>query len=302
VKLQPPKREVFYCLYFMFMIYKNLLKTIGNTPIVELKRYSNNPKVRIFVKLEGTNPGGSIKDRVALKMIEETKVSSNNVLIEATSGNTGVGMAMISAIFGYKFLAVTKRNTSVEKIKLMEAYGAQVILADETIDQVEKMVKFDKTFLWLNQYENKANVMAHYFGTGTEIIKDVPDITHFVSGLGTGGTIMGVGKKLKEFNSKIKIVGIEVNSATKIQGLRSMDEHVPKILNFNKLDRRLRIKDESAFELAKDLFKKEGLSVGISSGANLWGAIEISKKLKKGVIVTVFPDRGDRYVSTNLFV
>jgi S-sulfo-L-cysteine synthase (O-acetyl-L-serine-dependent) len=284
------------------MIYKNLLKIIGNTPIVELKSYSNNPKVRIFAKLEGGNPGGSIKDRVALRMIMGTKIDANKVLIEPTSGNTGIGLAMISAMLGYKFLAVMKRSASVEKIKLMESFGARVILADETIDEVREMVKINKNLLWLNQYENKANVMAHYYGTGLEIIRDIPEISYFVAGMGTGGTLMGVGKRLKEFNSKIKIIGLEPKQGTKIQGLRNMDEYVPKILDLNKLDAKLNIEDEAAFELAKDLSKREGLSVGISSGANLWGAIELSKKIEEGTIVTVFPDRGDRYISTNLFV
>jgi len=184
----------------------------------------------------------------------------------------------------------------------MESFGARVILADETIDEVREMVKINKNLLWLNQYENKANVMAHYYGTGLEIIRDIPEISYFVAGMGTGGTLMGVGKRLKEFNSKIKIIGLEPKQGTKIQGLRNMDEYVPKILDLNKLDAKLNIEDEAAFELAKDLSKREGLSVGISSGANLWGAIELSKKIEEGTIVTVFPDRGDRYISTNLFV
>jgi cysteine synthase len=283
------------------MVYKNLLETIGNTPMVELKHYSKNPNVRIYAKLEGTNPGGSIKDRVAWQMMRGLKIGPERILIEPTSGNTGMGMAMIAAMMGYKFTAVMKRTVSVEKIKLLKAYGAEVVLTDDSIEQVRVMAAENKRYLWLNQYENMANVTAHYLGTGFEIARDVPEVTHFVAGLGTGGTIMGVGKKLKELNPKAQIIGLEPKPGTKIQGLRNMEEYMPKILDLKKLDRVIRVEDEAAFDLAKDLFKREGLSVGISSGANLWGAIEMSKSVVSGVIVAVFPDRGDKYISTQLF-
>jgi cysteine synthase len=174
-------------------------------------------------------------------------------------------------------------------------------LADDSIKQVKIMVKENHNYVWLNQYENEANVTAHYWGTGREIIKDIPEVTHFVAGLGTGGTIMGVAKRLKEFNPAVKIFGLEPRSGTEIQGLRNMDEYVPKILDFKKLDKVLRVEYEAAFDLARDLYKREGLSVGISSGAALWGAIEASKTMTEGMVVTIFPDRGDRYISTQLF-
>jgi cysteine synthase len=292
---------------------KTILQTIGNTPIVELKRYSPNSKVKILAKLEGSNPGGSIKDRIAFYMIKDaTKkglLSHSKTIIEATSGNTGIGLAMISAILGYKFVAVMPESVSIERRKLLTAYGAEIVLTDGqkgtnyAIEVAKKMVRENsQQYTMLDQFNNQANVFAHYETTGVEILRDVPTITHFVAGMGTGGTLMGVGKRLKESNSKIQIVGIEPMPGSKIQGLRNMAAYNPPIYVESKLDTKLIIKDDDmAFELARDLFKKEGISVGISSGAALWGAIEIAKKIKRGTIVTIFPDRGDRYVSTTLF-
>lgn len=289
------------------MNYKNLLQTIGNTPVVELKRYSINPKVKILAKLEGNNPSGSIKDRIALYMILDAERSgflkSGQKIIEATSGNTGIGLAMISAVKGYKFTAVMPKSVSIERRKLLMYYGADVILTNGSkgtnyaIEVANNLVKENKKYVMLNQFSNSANVLAHYKTTSREILSEIPQITYFVAGMGTGGTLMGVGKRLKEFDGKIKIVGVEPKPLSKIQGLRNMIAYTPPIYNERKLDHKLIIDDQSAFELMKDLFKKEGLSVGISSGAALWGSIQISKKIKEGIIVTIFPDRGDRYLS-----
>jgi len=290
-----------------------ILQTIGNTSTVELKRYSLNSKVKILAKLEGSNPGGSIKDRIAFYMIndamEKGLLDRNKKIIEATSGNTGIGLAMISAILGYKFVAVMPESVSLERRKLLTAYGAEIILTDGlkgtnyAIEIAKKMVsESSQQYVMLDQFNNQANVLAHYETTGVEIVRDIPTITHFVAGMGTGGTLMGVGKRLKEFNNKIQIIGIEPMPGSKIQGLRNMAAYNPPIYEESKLDNKLVIKnDDFAFELASDLFKKEGISVGISSGAALWGAIEIAKTIKRGTIVTIFPDRGDRYVSTSLF-
>ena len=289
------------------MNYKNLLQTIGNTPVVELKRYSINPKVKILAKLEGNNPSGSIKDRIALYMILDAERSgflkSGQKIIEATSGNTGIGLAMISAVKGYKFTAVMPKSVSIERRKLLMYYGADVILTNGSkgtnyaIEVANNLVKENKKYVMLNQFSNSANVLAHYKTTSREILSEISQITYFVAGMGTGGTLMGVGKRLKEFDGKIKIVGVEPKPLSKIQGLRNMIAYTPPIYNERKLDHKLIIDDQSAFELMKDLFKKEGLSVGISSGAALWGSIQISKKIKEGIIVTIFPDRGDRYLS-----
>jgi len=295
------------------MNYKTVLDTIGNTPIVELKGWSSNPNVTILAKLEGANPGGSIKDRIALYMMFDAQrrgvLVPGKTLIEATSGNTGIGIAMIAAIMGYTFVAVMPESASIERRKLLKAYGADIILTDAkggtnyAIEVARKMVK-DKPniYVMLDQFENPANVLAHYETTGVEIVRDVPEITHFVAGMGTGGTLMGVGKRLKEYNKDIKVVGVEPRAGSAVQGLRNMKAYNPPIFNKGSLDRVLNLEDdEKAFTLVKDLFKKEGLSVGMSSGAALWGALELAKELDHGVIVVIFPDRADKYLHTKLF-
>jgi len=289
------------------MKYKKLLQTIGNTPMVELSRYSPSPKIKILAKLEGSNPGGSIKDRIAFYMIKNAEnkglIKPDKIIIEPTSGNTGIGLAMISAIKKYKFIAVMPESVSVERQKILKKYGAEIIFTDGSkgtnyaIEFAHHLIKNEKKYLMIDQFNNPANILAHYQTTGVEIVNQVPKITYFVAGMGTGGTLMGVGKRLKEFNKNIKIIGIEPMPGSKIQGLRNMKAYTPSIYDEKKLDGKLDIKDESAFELMNDLFKNEGLSVGISSGAALWGAIEIAKKIKSGTIVTIFPDRGDRYLS-----
>lgn len=295
------------------MNYKTVLDTIGNTPIVELKRYSPNPNVKILAKLEGSNPGGSIKDRIALYMMFDAEkrglLSKDKIIIEATSGNTGIGIAMICAIMGYKFLAVMPESASIERRKLLKAYGADILLTDGklgtnyAIEVARKMVKeYPEKYIMLDQFENFANPRAHYETTGFEIVRDVPDITHLVAGMGTGGTLMGTSKRMREFNPDIKIIGVEPKAGSKVQGLRNMSAYTPPIFDKKNLDRVLSLDDdEKAFVLAKDLFKKEGISVGMSAGAALWGAIELAKELDHGVIVIIFPDRGDKYFQTTLF-
>ena len=197
-------------------------------------------------------------------------------------------------------------HASIERIKLLEAYGAAIILVDTsvntTIDTAKEMVKKEPNkYLMLDQYQNANNPLAHYYGTGPEIIRDVPKITHFVAGIGTGGTITGIGRRLKEWNNNIEVIGLEAVKHTEIQGLRNLEDYVPPIFERSLLDEVLPLVDDEAFRLARDLFKKAGLSVGISSGAALSGAIEVSKVIESGTIITVFPDRGDRYISTKLF-
>lgn len=293
------------------MFNNSLINTIGNTPAIYLDRYSTK-KVKIFAKLEGNNPGGSIKDRIALYMIKEAVknklLNQEKTIIEATSGNTGIGLAMLSAVLNYKFTAVMPESVSIERRKILKMYGARIILTDGNkgtdfaYQFVRELIKEEPDkYVMLDQFSNIANVSAHYETTGMEIIKKVPNITHFTAGMGTGGTLMGVGKRLKNYNSLIQVVGIEPKIGSKIQGLRNMSNFIPAIFDVKHLDDKLTIEDTAAFQLARDLFKKEGLSVGISSGAVLWGAMEVTKKIKEGIIVTVFPDRGDKYLSTGLF-
>jgi len=210
---------------------------------------------------------------------------------------------------GYKFTAVIPESVSLERRKLLQMYGAQLLLTDGpkgtnfAIEVANDIVRREgHKYTMLDQFNNAANVDAHYMTTGQEIINEVPYITHFVAGMGTGGTLMGVGRRLKEYNKNIKVIGVEPRVGSKIQGLRNMAAYTPSIYDSNKLDEILGLADdETAFELARDIFKKEGISVGISSGAALWGAIKVAEQLKEGVIVTIFSDRGDRYVSTSLF-
>jgi len=292
---------------------KTILQTIGNTPLVELERYSPNPHIKIFAKLEGNNPGGSVKDRIALYMIQHALMQNlldpQKIILEATSGNTGIGIAMIATILGLRFTAVMPESVSIERCKLIKAYGADIILTDGkggtnyAIEVARKMLAENpEKYIMLDQFENPANVIAHYETTGPEIIRDMPDITHFVAGMGTGGTLMGAGKRLKEFNENIKIIGMEPMAGSKIQGLRNMQAYTPPIYNETKLDSKLMLPDDTiAMELACDLMKREGISVGMSSGAALWGALEISKQIENGIIVTIFPDRADKYLNTSLF-
>lgn len=286
-------------------------KLIGNTPMIDLSKYSVNSNVKVLAKLEGNNPGGSIKDRIAWRMVKSAYdmgvLNNGKIMVEPTSGNTGIGLAMLSSIFGYKFVAVMSNHASVERVKLLEAYGASVILVDTnygtTIDTAKEMVKKEPNkYLMLDQYQNENNPLAHYFGTAQEIIRDVPSITHFVAGIGTGGTIMGNGRRLKEFDQNIKIIGLEPVKHTEIQGLRNLEDYVPPIFHRELLDDVLSLVDDEAFRLARELFKKDGLSVGISSGAALSGAIEVSKTIKSGTIVTIFPDRGDSTLAPSCLI
>ncbi|MBL7150599.1 cysteine synthase family protein [Candidatus Microgenomates bacterium] len=293
------------------MRYSNILDTIGNTPIVKIQKLNPNPSVGIFAKLEGNNPGGSVKDRIAKFMVEEAEkkgiLRPGKTLLEATSGNTGIGLAMVAAFKGYKFTAVMPKSASIERRKLLKAYGAKIVLTDFSqgvggaIKTANQMLKENKNYVILDQFNNSDNALTHYETTGVEIIKNVPEIDVFVAGMGTGGTLMGVAKRLKKYNSYIKIVGVEPYPKTKIQGLRNMEIYTPSIFDMAKLDQKIVVKDKDAFQVARLLFLKEGISAGISSGAAMWGAIKMASKMKKGTIVVLFPDRGERYLSLGLF-
>ncbi|MCL5057929.1 MAG: cysteine synthase family protein [Actinobacteria bacterium] len=292
------------------MLFGNILESIGGTPVVQLKTYGS-AGVRIYAKLEGNNPGGSVKDRTARYLLEtaerEGHLGAGKVIIEATSGNTGIALAMISAVKGYSFIAVMPENASEERVKLLKAYGAGVILTDAakgtngSIEVARKMALEDKSYFMPDQFANPANPRAHFETTGSEIIEDVPGITAFVAGVGTGGTLTGAGKRLKAYNPDIQIVGVEPSPGTRIQGLRNMEAYKPPIYDDSIIDCKLDVPDDEAFALARDIFVREGITAGISCGAALWGAIRYSEKMERGNIVVIFPDRGDKYFSTELF-
>ncbi len=296
------------------MIHESILQTIGETPIVEINNLNPNSNVSIFAKIEGRNPTGSIKDRIALKMLEQAEASGSltkdKTIIEATSGNTGISLAMIGAIKGYKVEIVISKAVSIERRKMIKAFGANVILtkAEDGTDGAIRKVKEiteqspDKYFM-TDQFSNKYNGVAHYKTTGEEIWKQTNGrIDYFVSAIGTSGTIMGVGKVLKEYNPNIKIVCAQPVEGHYIQGLKNMNEAIiPSIYDDTKIDHTIMVETETAFQMSREIAKKEGIFCGMSSGAALYAAIEIAKIIKKGRIVTIFPDRGEKYLSTDLF-
>ena len=286
---------------------------IGNTPVVEIHQMCPNPNVRIFAKLEGRNPGGSVKDRICKAMVEAAERDGwlgpgrNKIILEPTSGNTGIGLAMMAAARGYEFVAVIPESTSVERRKMMAAFGAKFILTDGlkgtnwAIQVAHRLVKEDDRYLMLDQFGNPANPEAHYQTTGPEILRDVPEITHFVAGMGTGGTLMGVHRYFEEHKPDVAIIGLEPVASSKIQGLRNMADYVPPIYQEELLDDKLMLDDEEAFRVARELSRVEGLFVGISSGAAMWGAMQIARRIREGTIVVIFPDGGEKYMSTPLF-
>jgi len=291
-----------------------IIQCIGNTPLASIDGLNPNPNVRLFAKLEGNNPGGSVKDRIALYMIEaaerEGKLTRDKIVLEATSGNTGIGLAMVAAAKKYRVKLTMPACVSMERRKILEAFGAELLLSpseegtDGAIRLAHRIYSEDSGMYFMpNQFDNQANVLAHYETTGKEIIEQTGGkITHFVAGMGTTGTLMGVGKRLKEFNKDIKIIGVEPVLNHRIQGLKNMSESiVPKIFDPSLLDERHVINDEEAFDITRMLAVKEGIFVGMSSGAAMHVGLRKSSELKEGVIVVILPDRGDRYLSTSLF-
>ncbi len=287
----------------------SLIELIGNTPLVEIKKMNPNPNVKIFAKLEGNNPGGSVKDRAAFSMIkgaiERGEIKSNTKLIEATSGNTGIALAMIASLYDIDIELVMPKNSTRERVLTMEAFGAKVILT-ETIESArdyadEQVAKGG--YLMLNQFANEDNYLAHYRSTGPEIMRDTDgQVTHFVSSMGTTGTIMGTSMFLKEQNPNIQIVGCQPTDGSSIPGIRKWPkEYLPKIFDSTRVDRVIEVSEEDATHTARKLAKVEGVFAGMSSGGAAWSAIELAKELKDGVIVFIVCDRGDRYLSSELF-
>ena len=304
------------------MKYNSIIDLIGNTPLLELKNIKEkyNLKSNIYAKIEGYNPGGSIKDRIALQMIldleKEDKLKKGSVIIEPTSGNTGIGIALIGSLRGYKVIIVMPSSMTIERIKLIESFGAEVILTDASkgmLGSIEKAKELNQEYensIILGQFENMSNPLAHYLTTGPEIYNDLDgNIDIFIAGIGTGGTISGVGKYLKEKNSNIQIIGVEpfdspliskgVKGAHKIQGIGA--NFIPNTLNKDVIDVIELIDDKDAFEYSKIATKLEGVLVGISSGAALKIAIDYAKKEENKNIVVILPDTGYKYLSTDLF-
>ncbi|MBU1713190.1 MAG: cysteine--tRNA ligase [Proteobacteria bacterium] len=292
----------------------SILDTIGNTPLVEIKNLNPNPRVRILAKLEYFNPGGSIKDRAALFMIEEGEKSGeltrDKTVIEATSGNTGIGLALVCSVKGYRLLLTMSEAASVERQKILKARGAEILLTpghlgtDGAIEEVYRLCRENpNAYFMTDQFNNKANWEAHYFGTAEEIWRQTEGkVTIVVATLGTTGTVMGITRKLKEYNSDVRIVGVEPYLGHKIQGLKNMKEaYRPEIYEKKLIDKVVNIDDEEAFEMARRLAREEGLFVGMSSGAAMVIAGNEASAMNEGTIVVIFPDSGERYLSTSLF-
>lgn len=291
---------------------KTILDIIGNTPLVETRSLIKNPKVKLLLKLEGQNPGGSVKDRAAYNMIKSAldrgDIDKNSKLIEATSGNTGIALAMIAGIFELDIELVMPENSTIERVQTMRAYGAKVTLtsADNGIegarDYAEEKMKQGAYFM-INQFSNNDNWQAHYKTTGPEIWRDTnQQVTHFVSSMGTTGTIMGTSTFLKEKNSKIQIVGVQPSDDARIPGIRKWPEaYLPKIFNPDKVDRILEVNEEEAKKMTRYLAEKEGIFAGMSSGGATAAAVKLCEELEEGVVVSIICDRGDRYLSSDLF-
>lgn len=291
-----------------------LLEAIGNTPLVELRRVNPNPRVRLLAKLEGTNPGGSVKDRPALYMIEKAeqagRLRPGMTILEPTSGNTGIALAMIGAAKGYRVKLTLPGCVSVERRQILEALGAEVVITcpkqgtDGAIRMAHKLLEENpQTYFMPNQFENPANWLAHYETTGPEIWRQTKgDVDVFIAGMGTTGTLMGLSRFLKEKNPSIRIAGVEPVPGHAIQGLKNMTEAiVPAIYEPKLLDEILPAADEEAFDMTRRLACEEGLFVGMSSGASVAAAAKIAGQMSGGVVVTLLADRGDRYLSTMLF-
>ncbi|MBW1981909.1 MAG: cysteine synthase A [Deltaproteobacteria bacterium] len=294
--------------------YGSILELIGNTPLVRINRLFNSRKVTIYAKLEMQNPGGSVKDRIALYMIEaaekEGLLTPDKIIIEATSGNTGIGLAMVAAVKGYRITLAMPETASQERQKILKALGAEIMLTpgalgtDGAIEKVYELVRqYPQRYFMPDQFNNEANWQAHYHGTGREIWEQTKgEVSHVVVALGTTGTAMGVARRLKEYSDRVRVVAVEPYMGHKIQGLKNMKEsYVPGIFDKTILDEVMHVEDEEAFETARKLAKEEGIFAGMSAGAAMAAAVRIAQRLQAGTIVAILPDGGERYLSTNLF-
>ncbi len=293
------------------MMHASVLDLVGSTPLVRINRLNPNPLVEIYAKLEGFNPGGSVKDRICVRMIEEAEkrgeLTRDKVILEPTSGNTGIGLAMVAAVKGYKCTLVMPASVSIERVLMLKALGAEVILTspeegtDGAILKAREMYRENPARYFMpNQFDNPANPMAHYETTGPEIWEATGGrVTHFVAGLGTSGTIMGAGRYLKERNPEIQIIAAEPEMGHRIQGLKNMREAVtPAIYDESFIDRKIEVKTEDAYEWALRLTREEGIFSGQSSGAAMYAAVKVAQELDHGLLVVVLPDMGFKYLSS----
>ena len=291
------------------MKHESILGLIGDTPLVGIHALSPNPDVKIYAKLEGQNPGGSAKDRIALKMVELAErdgvLAPGDTILEPSSGNTGIGLALVAKLRGYRLRIVMPDNVSPERRQLLEIFGAEVVLSpgeegsNGGIRLAEKLAAEDPSLRMLFQYGNPANPLAHYEGTGPEILRDCPEVDVFVAGLGTSGTLMGVGKFLKEHKPGVQIVAVEPPAGELVQGLRSLDDgFVPPIFEGGILDRKLIVRPRQSIEWVRRLLEEAGVFAGISSGAAVAGAVKTAQQMESGTIVTLLPDGGWKYLSS----
>ena len=288
-----------------------ILNAIGNTPLVELSRISPKPTVRIFAKLEGNNPTGSLKDRIAKYMVEAAEQSGaltkDKIILEPTSGNTGIALAMVARLKGYKVKVVVPDNVTVERRQLLELFGAEITYSDGSKGtngsiKLAQQLAEDPQYFMPYQYGNPANPLAHYETTAVEIIRDCPEVDVLVAGLGTGGTLMGCARRLKEYNPKIRVIAVEPPPGDLVQGLRSLDEgFIPPILDTSLLDGKIIVESRCAFAATKDLTAKEGIFAGVSSGAVINCAIRVAHRMERGTIVCILCDGGWKYVSLGVW-
>ena len=292
-----------------------LERAIGNTPLVELPTFSPHPGVRLWAKLEGANPSGSVKDRIALAMLDAAEAAGDlepgttRIVVEPTSGNTGIGLAMLARRRGYRFLAVLPDNVSVERRQLLSLFGAEMLFtpgvegSNGAIRRAKRLVaEHPERYYMPYQYANQANPRAHYETTAPELLRDLPTITHFVAGLGTGGTLTGVGRRLKETRPSIQVIAAEPHPGEGVQGLRSLDEgFIPPVLDASVLDRKILVTSDDSLVLTRRLADQEGVFAGISSGAVLYAALRVAGQLEQGDIACLFADSGWKYLSLGVW-
>jgi len=290
--------------------HENILGLIGNTPLVGVHQLSPNPDVKIWAKLEGQNPGGSSKDRIALKMVDlaerDGTLQPGATILEPSSGNTGIGLALVAKLRGYKLRVVMPENVSIERRQLLEIFGAEITLSpgeegsNGAIRMTEKIHADEPDrYTFLFQYGNPANPLAHYENTGPEIWRDCPEVDVFCAGLGTSGTLMGVGKFLKEQNPAVRVIAVEPPAGELVQGLRNLDDgFVPPIFDPSILDRKLIVRPKDSIEWTRRLLEDCGVFAGISSGAAIAGAVKAAQQLERGTVVTLLPDGGWKYLSS----
>lgn len=290
------------------MYYRNVLETIGNTPLIELERFSPRPGVRLFAKMEGMNPSGSIKDRIARKMIEQAEAQGQlgpgSILLEPTSGNTGIALALTANLKGYPFTAVVSDKGTQDKRRMLELYGATVITSpgaagsNGAIRLAQQLVEQEKRYVMLYQYGNEANAVAHYETTAVEILHDMPDLDILVAGLGTGGTLTGIGRRLKAYNPAIRLAAVEPMQGQSIPGLRNLaDGFVPPVLDQTILDERMYVSTQEAWRRTLELKEHAGIFAGPSSGAVLEAALRVAATMQSGKIVVILADGGWKYLS-----